>query len=129
MKLLYELEDSVVGIVVGALMLVSLGVIPVAIPFFGVVFPAAIGIFLLLNVLDVVYFSRDFHENAALSVVSLAINLVDILINVGMLSLLLGFRVPLIAEFVVPLLQQHLLFVAGYLILVNIGWLVWYHKD
>ncbi|HLD77967.1 MAG TPA: hypothetical protein VJB16_02965 [archaeon] len=129
MKLLYELEDSVVGIIVGVLMLVSLGVLPVAIPYFSTVFPIAIGIFLVLNALDVIYFAKDAHEDLKLSLVSLVINIVDILINVGMLALLLGLRLPLISELVVPLLQKYFIVAAGYMILVNIGWIVWYHKD
>lgn len=129
MKLLYELEDSVVGIIVGILILMYAGLVSFKLPYFEFAFPAAIIIFLVMNLLDVVYFIKDMHENLKLSLISFVINIVDILINLGFLSLLFRVQIPFISEKINPLInEQTMPLIACYLIFVNFIWIYWYHK-
>ena len=59
---------------------------------------------------------------------SLATNIVDILINLSLLSVLV-FRLPVIHETLVPLFAHQGIIVAGaYLVIINVAWIIWYHK-
>jgi len=129
MKLLYELEDSIVGIIAAIFILIYAAQWSLKIPYFLIIFPAVLGIFLLLNILDFAYFTKDFHENVKLSLVSFAINIIDIAINLAFLSKLLSARIPFVSDSLVPLItNQSMYVIAAYLIIANLAWIYWYHK-
>lgn len=129
MKLFYELEDSVVGIIAGILMLAYSGIVKVDIPYLDIAFPLVLGIFLILNLLDIKHFLKDLHENVKLSLISFVINIVDIIINLAFLSKMFSVELPFISEKIWPYTTtQYVPLVASYLIFVNIIWIYWYHK-
>ena len=130
MKLMHELEDALVGIILGILIFIYSGLVGIQIPYFALIFPIVIGIFLVLNFLDIIFFAKDFRENVKLSVISFVINIVDITINLTLLSKILSFRIPIITDSLVPLFSGQVLYiVAAYLIIANIIWVIWYYKS
>jgi uncharacterized membrane protein len=129
MKLFYELEDSVVGIIAGVLLLSYSGIVKIQVPYMDIVLPTVLGVFLVMNVLDVKHFLKDMHENVKLSLVSFAINIIDIVINLAFISKMLSIELPFISDVVWPYTStQYVPVAASYIIFVNIIWIYWYHK-
>lgn len=126
MKFLYEIEDSIVGIVVGALLLSPL---LVQIPYSAIIFPLAFGIFLIFNFLDIVHCVKEFKGYAKICTISIIVNVIDIFINMAFLSRLLNIEIPFVTSSILPLITPTTTnVIALYLIIFNLWWIVHYHK-
>jgi|SRR3989338_9374489 len=126
MKFLYEIEDCIAGIVVGALILSPL---LIEIPYSSIVFPLAFGMFIVFNILDIIQCTKDFKGYAKLCTLSIAANILDIAINTAFLSKLLSVNIPFITSNITPLITPTSEIVIGvYYIISNLWWISTYKK-
>jgi hypothetical protein len=130
MKVLHELEDAAVGILLGILIFFYSGIIAYRIPFINFIFPAVVCIFLVLNILDIIFFAKDLKEYLKLALLSFVINIIDIVINLSFISKIFSVQIPFITETIMPFITgTNAYFIALYLIIANVIWFVWYFKD
>lgn len=126
MKFLYEIEDCIVGIIVGVLVLSPL---LLEIPYSAIIFPLAFGIFLFFNLLDIVHCVKDFSKYVKICTISIIANVIDILINLAFLSRLLDLEIPFITSRILPLITPTTTIVIGaYFILFNLWWIITYGR-
>ena len=126
MKFLYEIEDCIVGIIVGALVLSPL---LIEIPYSAIIFPLAFGIFIFFNSLDIFHCIMDFKGYAKMCTISIIANVIDIFINMAFLSRLLDVNIPFVTSNILPLITPTTTIAIGaYFILFNLWWIVTYGK-
>ncbi len=126
MKLFYEIEDSIVGIILGALLLSP---ILFKIPYSEIIFPFTFGLFLVLNIADIRYCLKDFRKGMMSNIVAIVMNFIDVFLNLAFLSKYLSITIPFITENLVPMLNHDsILVIATYLIVSNMFWILDNHS-
>ena len=125
MKLTFEAEDAIVGIVCGLLLLGSTR------RFFSLklnnwVYVIAFVILIIFIFLDVINEFSDLSTHFGLIMLALLHNLVDLVISLAFISHFTGWKIPYITQYLVPYLQNESI-VAGigiFLVVSNFLWLV-----
>ncbi|MBI2579664.1 MAG: hypothetical protein HYW27_02065 [Candidatus Aenigmarchaeota archaeon] len=127
MKLFYEVEDSVFGIILGFLLVSPL---VVRIPFYTTILQAAFAFFIILNILDVRHCVKDFRHGMGSNTLAIAMNVADIFINLAFLSKMLQVEIPFVTAQMVPLITPDTtLIVAAYFIIGNAFWILDHHRS
>lgn len=125
MKLTFEAEDTIIGIVCGILLLGFTG------RFFSLklnnyVYVVAFILFIIFIVLDIINEFKDLTSHFKLIALSILHNLVDLAISFAFISYFTGWNIPYITSILVPYLQNEQI-VAGigiFLVISNVIWLV-----
>lgn len=125
MKLTFEAEDTIIGIICGLLLLGFTGT------FFSLklnkyVYVIAFIAFIIFIVLDIINEFRDLTSHFKLIALSILHNLVDLAISLAFISHFTGWNIPYITSILVPYLQNEQI-VAGigiFLVVTNVIWLI-----
>ena len=125
MKLTFEAEDTIIGIVCGILLLGLTG------RFFSLklnnyVYVIAFILFIFFIFLDIMNEFKDLTSHFKLIALSILHNLVDLAISLAFISHFTGWNIPYITPTLVPYLQNEQI-VAGigiFLIVSNVIWLI-----
>lgn len=124
MKMIFEAEDAMVGIICGLLVLGLTG------KYFTLKFPAfvyviAFGILIFFILLDLVNEFKDLSTHLGLMVLSIIHNLVDLVISLAFISYFTEWNIPYIAANLVPYLKNEVLlyWVGMFLVIGNVIWL------
>ncbi|MBI2135573.1 hypothetical protein HYU06_00705 [Candidatus Woesearchaeota archaeon] len=129
-KLFFDSEDALWGMIVGALVLGLAGSLPgnIKIPFNKEILIGALVLYVPIILMDIGHEIHDLSRHPFFILLSILHSLVDLAIVVGFFALFFNFNLPYISEFVVPLLKNaSTLIYVGYFFLVgNFIWLVLY---
>jgi len=125
MKLTFEAEDTIIGIVCGLLLLGFTG------KFFSLklnkyVYVIAFIVFIFFIFLDIINEFKDLTSHFKLIALSILHNLVDLVISLAFISYFTGWNIPYITTLLVPYLQSEQV-IAGigiFLVISNVIWLI-----
>ena len=117
MKIFHETEDTLMGIVLGILLLLPL---VFAVPFYNMVLTVALLLLFLLNILDIIHSVKEFSGYVKACTIAIVMNAVDIIINLTFLSKLYSVNMPYITDLVPALTPLNIGIIAGYLIIGNL---------
>jgi hypothetical protein len=125
-KLFFDSEDALYGMLVGALVLGLAG--KFNIPYNKELLIGALVLYVPIILTDTLHEVHDLTRHLFFIGLSLIHNVIDLAITVGFFSMWWNFNVPYVSQYVVPLLQnsETLLFVGYFLIIANFIWLVVY---
>lgn len=129
-KLFFDSEDALWGMIVGALVLGLAGSLPgnVKIPFNKEILIGALVLYVPIIFMDIGHEIHDLGRHPFFILLSIAHSLVDLAIVAGFFSMFFGFDIPYISQYVVPLLQSNatLIYVGYFLLVSNFAWLLLY---
>ena len=125
MKLAFEAEDAIIGIVCGLLLLGLTG------RFFSLklndyVYVIAFAALIIFIFLDIINEFRDLTTHFGLIMLSILHNLIDLVISLAFISHFTGWNIPYITPILVPYLQNESI-IAGigiFLVVSNAIWLL-----
>ena len=125
MKLTIEAEDAIIGIICGLLLLGLTGTL-FTLKLSNIAYAAAFIIFIIFIVLDFINEIRWLASYFKIVLLSMAHNLVDLVIAIAFVSHFTGYNFPYITSNLVPYLQNEQIIVwAGiFLAVTNAIWLV-----
>ena len=125
MKAIFEIEDAVVGIICGILLLGYVGKY-FSLKLNSYVYAAAFAVFIIFIFLDIVNEVKDLTTHFGLIVLSLVHNLADLIIALGFISFFTKWNIPYITPYLVPYLQSESLigWIGIFLIAGNAMWFV-----
>lgn len=124
MKILFEYEDCIVGILIGILFIGLAGTY-FTVPEWPIIWAAAFGISFILTILDMRHTFSDMKDHPILLIVLLMNNAADFIIELGAAAFMLGISVPYISEFLDPYLRTSygLLAIGIFFIASSVFWL------
>ena len=129
-KLFFDSEDALWGMIVGALVLGLAGSLPgnIKIPFNKEILIGALVLYVPIILMDIGHEMHDLSRHPFFILLSILHSLVDLAIVVGFFGLFFNFNVPYISEFIVPLLKNAstLIYVGYFFLVSNFIWLVLY---
>ena len=127
MKLTVPIEDLIIGIICG-LLLIGYTERYFSLKLNEVVYVIAFIIYIVFIVLDILYELSDLTTHFGFIVFSILHNLVDLVLSLAIISHFSGWNLPYITEILVPYLQNiDVIFGAGvFLIVGNAIWIVLY---
>lgn len=127
MKLLFEFEDAIIGVVCGLLVIGLTG------RFFSLelsnwVYTIAFIIFAVSIILDVMFEFTDLKVQFGFTIISLIHSVIDFIIALAFISHFSGFNIPFVTSNLVPYLQNDvfLLWIGIFLVVSNAIWLCMY---
>lgn len=124
MKLIFETEDCIVGIIFG-LLLISLSGRYFAFSFAKNILYVIIPIYLIIIVLDIMHEMSNLTRHFIFVGSALLHNIFDIILGVALYAHFLSFSVPLIGEYIPLLADANVLFWLGaFEVVSHIIWLV-----
>ncbi|HLC60772.1 MAG TPA: hypothetical protein VJJ52_05055 [Candidatus Nanoarchaeia archaeon] len=124
MKMIFEAEDAIVGIICGLLVLGLTGkYFTLKLPPF--VYVVAFGILIFFILLDLVNEVKDLSTHFGLIVFSIIHNLIDLVISLTLISYFTKWNIPYITANLVPYLQNEptLYWIGMFLVIGNVVWL------
>lgn len=127
MKLTVAVEDLIIGIICGLLVIGYTGrFFPLKLNKY--VYIAAFMIYIIFIILDILVEFSDLTTHFGFIVLSILHNLVDIVLSLAIISFFSEWSIPYITQYLVPYLQNEpFIFGAGiFLIAGNVFWLVVY---
>lgn len=129
-KLFFDSEDALWGMIVGALVLGLAGSLPgnVKIPFNKEILIGALALYVPIIFMDIGHEIHDLGRHPFFILLSILHSIVDLAIVIGFFALFFNFNVPYISEFIVPLLKNAstLIYVGYFLLVGNFAWLLLY---
>ncbi len=127
MKLAVPIEDLIIGIICG-LLLIGYTERYFSLKLNNTVYVIAFIVYCIFIVLDIMYEFSDLTTHFGFIVFSILHNLADLVLSLAFISHFSGWNMPYITGLIVPYLQNEaFLFGAGiYLIAANVIWLVIY---
>lgn len=127
MKLTVAIEDLIIGIVCGLLLIGYAG------RFFSLklnkyVYVVAFMIYIVFIILDILYEFSDLTTHFGFIVLSILHNLIDLVLSLGIISYFSKWNIPYITSLLVPYLEsQTFIFgIGAFLVIGNVFWLVVY---
>jgi len=129
MKLLFESEDCIVGLIVGIL-LIGLSDIIFSVPDWPLVWGIIIVLSLLMTIFDVFHTFSDLGGHIFLLILLLLNNFVDIIIELALIGFFFKFSIPFITPFFDPLLSSPIIFISlgVFFIASSLFWLIKFHN-
>ena len=124
MKLIFEAEDAVIGIICGLLLLGMIGkFFTLKLPDFAYVIAFAVYIFFIF--LDLINELKDLTTHFGFIVLSILHNLIDLVISLAFISNFTGWSIPYITSIFVPYLQNESIIsgIGIFLVASNAIWL------
>ena len=121
MKMIFEAEDAIVGVICGLLVLGLTGkYFSLKLPPF--VYVIAFGILIFFILLDLVNEVKDLSTHLGLIILSIIHNLIDLVIAFGFISYFTKWNIPYITVSLVPYLQNEIVlyWVAMFLVAGNV---------
>ena len=124
MKMIFEAEDAIVGIICGALVLgyagkfFSLKLNPYA-------YAAAFIILIFFIFLDLFNEFKDLSSHFVFKVISILHNLIDLIISLAFISFFAGLKIAYVTDYLVPYFKS-VQIIAGigiFLVAANVVWL------
>ncbi|HIH42218.1 TPA: hypothetical protein HA246_01100 [Candidatus Woesearchaeota archaeon] len=129
-KLFFDSEDALWGMIVGALVLGLAGSLPgnIKIPFNKEILIGALVLYVPIILMDIGHEVHDLSRHPFFILLSILHSLVDLAIVVGFFGLFFNFNLSYVSQFIVPLLKNaSTLIYVGYFFLVgNFIWLIIY---
>lgn len=124
MKMIFEAEDAIAGIICGLLVLGLTGkYFTLKLPPFAYVI--AFGILIFFILLDLVNEVKDLSTHMGLIVLSIIHNLIDLVISLSFVSYITQWNMPYITANLVPYLKNDVLlyWIGMFLVIGNVVWL------
>jgi len=125
MKAIFEIEDAVVGIICGLLLLGYVG------KYFSLklnpyIYVAAFAVFIVFIFLDIINEVKDLSTHFGLIVLSLIHNFADLVVSLAFISFFTEWNIPYITAYLVPYLQSETLigWIGIFLVVGNAVWFV-----
>ena len=127
MKLTVPIEDLVIGIICG-LLLIGYSERFFSLKLNDFVYVIAFMIYAVFIVLDTLYEFSDLTTHFGFIVLSITHNVVDLVLSAAIITHFSKWNIPFITEYAVPYLQgEQVLFILGaFFVLGNVFWLVVY---
>ena len=127
MKLTVPIEDLIIGIICG-LLLIGYTERYFSLKLNNMVYVAAFIVYIVFIILDIVFEFSDLTTHFGFIVVSILHNLADLVLSLAFISHFSGWNMPYVTGLIVPYLQNEaFIFGAGmYLIAANVLWLAIY---
>ena len=127
MKLTVAIEDLIIGIICG-LLLIGYSERFFSLKLNKYVYVVAFMIYIVFIILDILYEFSDLTTHFGFIVLSIIHNVVDLVLSAAVVSHFSKWSIPFITEYVVPYLQgEQALFILGaFFVLGNAFWLVVY---
>ena len=127
MKLTIPIEDLIVGIICGIL-LIGYTERYFSLKLNHFVYVVAFIIYIVFIILDIAYEFSDLTTHFGFIVFSIIHSLIDLILSLALISFFSGWNIPYITSFIVPYLQNEAyIFGAGlFFIIGNVIWLVIY---
>ncbi|MBI3026551.1 hypothetical protein HYY70_00405 [Candidatus Woesearchaeota archaeon] len=125
MKLGFEAEDAVIGIICGLLLVTFTGRI-YPLKLHNSVYAVAFIVFIIFIFLDIINEFKDLTSQFGLIALSILHNLVDLAISLAFISHFTGWNIPYITPILVPYLQSEamILGIGVFLVASNVLWLI-----
>src|SRR3989338_7521759 len=125
MKLAFDYEDAIVGIIIGLLVLGLSGKY-FSLTMNKLIYVIGFAIFIVFIILDVLYEFTQWSCSMIITFLLVIHNIIDGIISVAFISKFTGYSVPFITQYLVPLLESpaNLFYIAAFLIIGNALWLV-----
>lgn len=127
MKLFHEIEDCIIGVIVG-LILIGLSGKYFQLPEWNIIWGLIFVVSLIFTILDVFYTIMDFGGHFLLIILLFINNAVDFVIELALAIKYLGLEInlPLISEFIMPLLEEPttLFFLGIFFVVSSIFWII-----
>ncbi len=125
MKLSIEAEDAIIGIICGVLLLGFTGTF-FTLKLSNIFYVIAFIIFIVFILLDFINEFRWIASHFKIVLLSMAHNIIDLIISLGYISYFTGFNIPLITSRILPYLQNQEItkWMGVFLAVSNAVWLV-----
>ncbi|MEK6946634.1 MAG: hypothetical protein AABX32_03420 [Nanoarchaeota archaeon] len=125
MKAIFEIEDAVVGVICGLLILGYAGKY-FSLKLNGYVYAAAFAVFIIFIFLDIINELKDLSSHFGFIMLSLVHNLIDLAISLSFISFFTKWNIPYITTYLVPYLQSETLigWIGIFLVAGNAMWFI-----
>tara|TARA_B100001971_G_scaffold205655_1_gene223416 strand:- start:1257 stop:1718 length:462 start_codon:yes stop_codon:yes gene_type:complete len=125
MKFLHEIEDCIIGIIVG-LILIGLSGYYFSLPGWGNLWGFIFIVSAFFTVLDVINTLKDLGGHLLALIALLLNNFIDIVLEVALAGMYLGFSIPYISDFINPFLEDplYLLIIGIFFVVSSIFWII-----
>ena len=127
MKLAVPIEDLIIGIVCGLLLIGYTGRY-FSLKLNNTIYVIAFIIYIIFIILDIAYEFSDLTTHFGFIVFSIINNLIDLILSLALISFFSGWNLPYVTSIIVPYFQNEVyIFGAGaFFIIGNLIWLVIY---
>ena len=129
-KLFFDSEDALFGMIVGALVLGLAGSLPgnVKIPYNKEILIGALVLYIPIILMDIGHEIHDLSRHPFFILLSILHSIVDLAIIAGFFSFFFKYKIAYISQYVVPLLNSNttLTYVGYFLLIGNFMWLILY---
>ena len=125
MKLLFEEEDCVFGILVG-LVLIGLSGKFIHLPKISFLYGIIFGFSLVLSFLDLASLFTRLHHHFAITALNIANNAIDIVLELLFIAYFFSFKIPFLTPFLEPLATTPaaLFYIGIFFLATNIFWVI-----
>lgn len=125
MKLFHEIEDCIIGIIAGVI-LIGLSGYYFSLPELGILWGLIFAASALFTVFDIINTLGDLGGHILALLILLLNNLIDIIIEIALVGKYFGFNVPYISDFIGPFLEEpfYLLIIGIFLVVSSIFWII-----
>jgi len=127
MKLIFEFEDAVVGIICGLLLIGFTGKF-FSLNFGNIIYIIAFIVFSISIVLDLIFELSDLKTHLVFTIISIIHSVIDLVISLAIITYFTEWNVPFITSVLVPYLQNEVVifWIGIFLVAGNAIWLLLY---
>jgi hypothetical protein len=127
MKLLFEFEDAVVGIICGLLLIGFTGRF-FSLKFGNIVYITPFVVFSIAIILDILFEFTNLKVHFGFTIISIIHSIIDFIISITFITYFSGWNIPLITSTFVPYLQNEvfIFWIGIFLVVSNAIWLTIY---
>lgn len=125
MKFFHEIEDCIIGIIVGVI-LIGISGYYFSVPEWGTLWGFIFGVSALFTIFDVVHTLRDFGGHFLALFTLFLNNLIDIILEIILACRYLGFEIPYLSNLINPFLEEplYILIIGLFFIISSIFWVI-----
>ncbi|MBI5061876.1 MAG: hypothetical protein HZB67_06225 [Candidatus Aenigmarchaeota archaeon] len=129
MKILFEYEDCIYGIIIGVI-LIGLSGTFFTLPDYPMIWGALFGIAAILTILDVRHTFSDLSGHSVLIILALLNNIIDLILEIALTAKMFNLDIPYLSEQLNPYLNDPTMLagIGTFFIVTSCLWIYEFHK-